>query len=75
MKKVWVLMIAGMLSISFVGCTDPCKENVLTQIGDAVATLGKKGLEKDQVLAGRKADRMAACAQKTGSDMKKSLGF
>lgn len=68
-------MIVGMLSVSFAGCGDPCKEDALTKLGDTVATLGKKGLEKDQILAQRGAERAAECAKKKGGEMKKSLGL
>ena len=55
-------------------------------MGDWFATLGKDGMEKNAVLAERKANRVAACAkreaekaakkvQQAGSDMKKKMGF
>ena len=78
------LMIGG---ISLTAYASDCgKDNPIDQAGDWFATLGKKGLEKDQVLTARKADRLAACAKseaekamkeagKAGNDMKKKLGF
>ncbi|OGW82307.1 MAG: hypothetical protein A3G33_11425 [Omnitrophica bacterium RIFCSPLOWO2_12_FULL_44_17] len=62
------------------------QENVLDKIVDSFATMGKKGLEKDQILAQRKADRVKRYAEqeakriqkeagKAGKDMKKKLGF
>jgi len=59
-----------------VDCT---KDNWGDQAGDWFATLGKNGLEKDQVLAARKADRVTKCttreAEKAAKEMKKKLGF
>ena len=75
MKKIGMLLTAGVLSFSLMGCGDPCKESVFTKIGDSLATLGKQGIEKDKILAARTADRAAACAAKTGGDIKKKLGF
>ena len=75
MKKIWVLMMFAFLSVSFMGCGDPCKDGVLSKLGDSIATLGKKDLEKERVLAERKANRAAACAEKKGGEMKKGLGF
>jgi hypothetical protein len=62
------------------------KDTPIDQAGDWFATLGKQGLERDQILAQRKADRMAKFAEreakkaakemeKAGGDMKKKLGF
>jgi hypothetical protein len=75
MKKIWVLMIFGMLSLSLAGCGDPCKEDFLTGLGDSIATMGKQGVEKDRILLERKANRAAACAEKQAGSMKKSLGL
>lgn len=74
-KKGWTIVILGILSVSLIGCGDPCKDNVFTGIGDSIATFGKKDLDKEAVLAERKAGRAAECAKKMGGDMKKSLGF
>ena len=62
------------------------KETVFDQVGDWGATLGKSGLEKDKILAERKAQRMqrhmekmtkeaAKDAEKAGKDLKKKMGF
>ncbi len=75
MKKIWLLAVFVMLSVSLTGCGDPCKEDAITKLGDSVATIGKSGIEKDRILAERAAGRAAECAKKSGSDLKKSLGF
>jgi hypothetical protein len=75
MKKIYMALILGLVSVSLMGCGDPCKEDALTKIGDSIAVIGKTGLEKDKVLAERAASRAAKCAEKTGGDLKKSLGF
>ena len=75
MKKVWMLMILGVLSISLMGCGDPCKENIFTRMGDSIAASVKTGVKKDQILAKRKAKRAAKCAEKTAGEMKKNLGL
>ena len=75
MKKIWILMIFGILSLSLAGCGDPCKDSPFTGLGDSIATLGKKDLEKERILVERKANRAAACAKQQGSSMKKSLGL
>jgi len=74
------------LSVTAFAAVDCTKDNWMDQAGDWFATRGKNGLEKDTVLAKRKADRIAACtkreaekaakeAQKAGNEMKKKLGF
>lgn len=75
MKKIGMLIITGMLALSLTGCGDPCKENIVTTLGDKIATLGKKGLEKESILAQRKADRAVACAKQKTAEMKKSIGL
>ena len=78
---VFTLMFGGVSHAA--DCT---KDTPIDRAGDWLGTLGKKGMEKDQILAQRKADRMVACgkreaekvmteAQKAGNDMKKKLGF
>ena len=81
---VFALMLGGISMTAYaVDCT---KDNPIDQAGDWFATLGKQGMEKDQILAKRKADRLASCtkkqaedaaaaAKKAGNDMKKKLGF
>ena len=78
------LILGGISTTAF--AADCTKDTPIDQAGDWFATLGKKGIEKDQVLAARKADRIGACtkreaekamkeAGKAGNDMKKKLGF
>ena len=81
---VFILMLGGVsVTAHAMDCT---KDTPIDQIGDWAATLGKRGMEKDQILATRKADRVAVCAkkqadeavkaaQKAGGDLKKKLGF
>ncbi|MBN1687646.1 MAG: hypothetical protein JW893_00950 [Candidatus Omnitrophica bacterium] len=74
MKRIFVLLLVVGMSFSLMGC-DACKENALNKAGDWVATLGKDGVEKDKVLAGRKADRAKKCAEQKAGEMKKKLGM
>jgi hypothetical protein len=80
---IFVLMLGGLSSNAYAVCG---KDTPIDQTGDWFATFGKKGLEKDQILAKRKADRLLACArkearqavkdvQKSGASMKKRLGL
>jgi len=81
---VLTLMLGG---LSMTAYASNCgKDTPIDQAGDWFATLGKKDLEKDQLLAKRKADRLLACAkreaekaakevEKSGNEMKKKLGF
>lgn len=76
MKKIGWFVVMGILSLSLSSCgVDPCKESTLTNLGDSIATLGKKGLEKEKILADRKAERAVACAKKKGEELKKSMGL
>ncbi len=63
-----------------------CKETILDNGWDWYTTLGKQGMEKDQILAQNKADRLKRCvekaakaagdaASKASADAKKKLGF
>lgn len=81
---VFTLMLGGTSITAY--AADCGKDTPIDQVGDWFATLGKKDMEKDQILAKRKADRLLACAkreadkaakeaQKTAGDMKKKLGF
>jgi hypothetical protein len=81
---VFTLMFGGISMTAY--AADCTKDNPIDQAGDWFATMGKKGMEKDQALVKRKADRVAACAkreaekaakeaEKAGNDMKKKLGF
>lgn len=82
---VFTFMLGG-LSMTAYAAVDCTKDNWMDQAGDWFMTRGKNGLEKDQVLAKRKAERITACtkreaekamkeAGKAGGDMKKKLGF
>ena len=75
MKKLSTMMILAALSVSLLGCGNPCEENVITKLEDSIATIGKSGLEKDRILAERAAERAGECAKQAGGDIKKSLGF
>lgn len=81
---VFVLMFGGVAMTAY--AADCTKDNPIDQAGDWLATLGKQGMEKNQVLVKRKADRVTTCvkreadksakeARKAGNDMKKKLGF
>ena len=81
---IFVLMLGG-LSMT-VYAADCGKETMIDQAGDWFGTFGKKGMEKNQILARRKADRLLACAKrktqkaakearKSSEDMKKRLGL
>lgn len=80
---VLVFMLSGVSAIFAADCS---KDTPFDQVWDWATTLGKQGVEKDQILVKNKADRVAACtkkeaekaaeaAKKAGSDMKKKLGF
>ncbi len=64
----------AILALSVAGC-DACKENLLTKIGDTVATIGKSGVEKDKILVQRTADRAAKCTEQKTAELKKKVGF
>jgi hypothetical protein len=81
---IFTLLFGGLSVTAY--AADCGKDTPIDQVGDWFATLGKKDMEKDQVLAKRKADRLLACAkreaekaakevQKSGNEMKKKLGF
>ena len=81
---ILVLMLGGLSMTAY--AADCGKDTPADQVGDWIRTIGKKGVEKDQILARRKADRLLACAkkeaqkavkevQKSGEDMKKRLGL
>lgn len=72
MKKMFWLIAIAALSFSVVGCGDPCKED---KLGNSLATIGKKGLEKDKIIAERTAARAQKCAEKKGAEMKKKMGL
>lgn len=72
---VFSIMFGGIVAYA----ADCTQDNVIDQVGDWFATLGKQGVEKDKILATRKADRVIACtkreAEKAGADLKNKLGF
>ena len=74
MKKIGLIILVAVLALPLAGC-DACKDNVLTGLGDTLATIGKDGLEKEKVLAERKAGRAAKCAEQKGAEMKKKMGL
>jgi hypothetical protein len=91
MNRVFALVLALAFMISVVPVGDVYaaggyNDNVVDQAGDWFATLGKEGVDKDKVLAERKAKRMAKYAEtqarkakkeveKAGKDMKKKMGL
>ncbi|HOW59154.1 MAG TPA: hypothetical protein PLO78_05445 [Candidatus Omnitrophota bacterium] len=91
MKKIVIVLfafslMAGGISVQAAYAGDCTKDTPIDQAGDWFATLGKKDVEKQAVLAQRKADRLTACAkrqaekaakeaQKAGNDLKKKMGF
>lgn len=52
-----------------------CEETVLDKVWDWATTLGKEGLEKNQILAENKAERAKRCAEKVKQDLKKKMGL
>ncbi len=87
LAAVFVLsLIFSSLPLSVCYAGSEYQENVVDKAGDWFATVGKQGMEKDQILAERKAKRMAHYAEvqakkaskdaeKAGNDMKKKMGF
>jgi len=74
MKKTILGLLLAVAAFSFAGC-GPCDEDAVTKLGDTLATIGKSGMAKDQVLVERKANRAAKCAEQKAGEMKKKLGF
>lgn len=74
MKKLSLLFAVLVISFTLTGC-DACKDNVLTGLGDSIATIGKDGLAKQQILAERKATRASKCAEQKAGEMKKKMGM
>lgn len=54
------MFLATPINFAYAG---PADDNVLDKAGDWAATIGKQGVEKDQILATRKADRMKKRAE------------
>ena len=92
MKKYATLFLVMLLTFSALSTVPAyagdvnCKETILDNGWDWYTTLGKQGMEKDQILAQNKADRLKRCvekaakeagdaASKAGADAKKKLGF
>ncbi len=74
MKKYGSIWGVAILALFLSGC-DACKENPITKAGDAIATIGKSGLEKETILAQRTAKRAAQCAEQKTRELKKKVGF
>lgn len=74
MKKLSYLLIVLAVSFALTGC-DVCKENMFTKLGDSLATMGKEGVAKQQILAERKGARASKCAEQKGAEMKKKMGL
>ncbi len=81
-----ILLIFSSIPLSVCYAGSDYQENVIDKTGDWFATMGKQSPEKDQILAERKAKRMAHYAEvqakkaskeaeKAGGDVKKKLGF
>lgn len=79
-------LIFSTVSMSVCYAASGYQDNVIDQTGDWFATFGKQGMEKDRILAERKAERVKRYAEqeakkaqkeaeKSGQDMKKKLGF
>ena len=79
MKKIVMIFLACMLCVSFTsvsfaqqkGASEQAREHasdnaIFNRVGDWFATVGKKGAEKEAVLAERKAKRQAKKAEKMG---------
>ena len=92
MKRFMTVFFVFALMFSALPLTTVCyaasgyEDNALDQAGDWFATLGKKDLEKNRILAERKAARMARHAEKeaqkaakeaekAGGDLKKKFGM
>ena len=58
MKKSLLVLVASafLLSAPMVYAAE-CQDNPLDKLGDSFASMGKQGLDRDQVLAQRKAQR------------------
>ena len=81
---VLALMVGGVSTMAY--AADCSKDTPFDRAWDWATTIGKKDMEKNQILIKNKADRVAACtkkeaekaaeaAKKAGNDMKKKLGF
>lgn len=93
MKRISVFLFAILLAVasvgadvSYAGSGYEYKPTPLDNMWDWATTLGKDGVEKQQILAQNKAERMkrhaekmaakaSKDAEKAGKDMKKKLGM
>ena len=81
---ILILMFGGFSATAY--AVDCSKDTPSDKIENFFGTFGKRGKEKEQILAKLKADRMLVCAKheawkadkdirKINSDMKKKFGF
>jgi hypothetical protein len=61
---VLVLMFGELSANAYVKVCYRNKDTAMEKAGDWFATLGKKGMEKNNILAKRRHDRFTACVQK-----------
>lgn len=80
MKKLLSLAFAAFLAVSMVAVNQAyaddaaCAETVLDKAWDWGTTLGKSGLDKDQILMKNKAERAQRCAEKMAKKAEKEVG-
>jgi len=64
----WMLVIMLSVSVPVYALPDAAssiaQDNVVDKVGDWAATIGKSGIEKDKILAERKATRVAKKAER-----------
>lgn len=78
MKKIMIAFFAAFIMISSVNAyakVDCVEESWIDHTGDWFATFGKKGIEKDKILARRKAERIAKCTREQAEKAGKQLGL
>ena len=61
---IFVLMSGALPADAYVKVCYRNKDTTMEKAGDWFATLGKKGIEKNNILAKRKYDRFTACVQR-----------
>ncbi|MBI4358593.1 MAG: hypothetical protein HY584_04770 [Candidatus Omnitrophica bacterium] len=80
-----VMLVFSNASVKFSYAAE-ASDTAIDQVGDWLATVGKQGVEKDQIIAQRKAERAARRAEEeakkaakeaehAGEDMQKKMGF
>ena len=80
MKKFSVLFLAMFLALSVISVNhayaadNACAETVLDKTWDWYTTIGKSGMDKDQVLLKNKAERAQKCAEKMAKKAQKEAG-